>query len=104
MSDLFSISRRDVLKTVSSGFGYLAFSSLAAAASAKEINPLAPKVAHFPAKAKRVIFLCMRGGPSHVDTFDYKPVLKRDHGKTGRFRGSLLASCLLYTSPSPRDS
>ena len=92
MSDLFSISRRDVLKTVSSGFGYLAFSSLAAAASAKEINPLAPKVAHFPAKAKRVIFLCMRGGPSHVDTFDYKPVLKRDHGKTGRFRGSLLAS------------
>ena len=92
MSDLFSISRRDVLKTVSSGFGYLAFSSLAAAASAKEVNPLAPKVAHFPAKAKRVIFLCMRGGPSHVDTFDYKPVLKRDHGKTGRFRGSLLAS------------
>jgi hypothetical protein len=92
MSDLFSITRRDLLKTVSSGFGYLAFSSLAAAASAKEANPLAPKVAHFPAKAKRVIFLCMRGGPSHVDTFDYKPALKRDNGKTGQFRGSLLAS------------
>ena len=85
-------TRRDALKTVSSGFGYLAFSSLAATASAKEANPLAPKVAHFPAKAKRVIFLCMRGGPSHVDTFDYKPALARDNGKTGQFRGSLLAS------------
>ncbi len=92
MSDLFSVSRRDALKAVSSGFGYLAFSSLAATASAKEVNPLAPKVAHFPAKAKRVIFLCMRGGPSHVDTFDYKPALTRDNGKTGQFRGSLLGS------------
>jgi hypothetical protein len=92
MSDLFSVSRRDVLKTVSSGFGYLAFSSLAATASAREVNPLAPKVAHFPAKAKRVIFLCMRGGPSHLDTFDYKPALTRDNGKSGQFRGSLLGS------------
>lgn len=36
---------------------------------------------HFPARAKRVIFLFMHGGPSHVDTFDYKPLLERDDGK-----------------------
>lgn len=56
------------------------------------VNPLAPKKPHFPAKAKRVIFLCMRGGPSHLDTFDYKPELIKNHGKTGSFRGSLLKS------------
>ena len=43
---------------------------------------MAPQQPHFPARAKRVIFACMRGGPSHVDTFDYKPALKRDDGKT----------------------
>ena len=91
-------SRRQMLKTVSSGFGYLAFSSLATMALAQEKrtsdtgNPLAPRDPHFPAKAKRVIFLCMRGGPSHLDTFDYKPELIKNHGKTGSFRGSLLKS------------
>ncbi len=91
-------SRRQMLQTLSSGFGYLAFSSLASQAAAKERrddkpnNPLAPKDAHFDAKAKRVIFLCMRGGPSHVDTFDYKPQLIKNDGKTGNFRGSLLKS------------
>ncbi len=92
----FSPTRRQILKTVSSGFGYLAFSSLATIASADEkksaTNPLAPKKSHFAAKAKRVIFLCMRGGPSHVDTFDYKPQLAKDHGKTGSYRGTLLKS------------
>lgn len=91
----FQISRRDILKTVSSGFGYLAFSSLATIAAAKDeksTNPLAPKPPHFDAKAKRVIFLCMRGGPSHLDTFDYKPQLTKDHGKSGAYRGSLLKS------------
>ena len=39
------------------------------------------KTPHFPPRAKRVIFLFMHGGPSQVDTFDYKPLLKRDHGK-----------------------
>ena len=86
-----------MLQTLSSGFGYLAFSSLATAAAAKEkdnkpANPLSPKDPHFAAKAKRVIFLCMRGGPSHVDTFDYKPQLIKNDGKTGNFRGSLLKS------------
>src|SRR5215831_14014342 len=44
-------------------------------------NPLAPKPPHFPARAKRVIFLHMSGGVSHVDTFDPKPKLFEDHGK-----------------------
>jgi hypothetical protein len=44
-------------------------------------NPLAPKAPMFPAKAKRVIFLFMSGGVSHVDTFDWKPKLLADHGK-----------------------
>jgi hypothetical protein len=44
-------------------------------------NPVAPKSAHFPAKAKSVIFLFMSGGVSHVDSFDYKPALFADHGK-----------------------
>lgn len=90
------LSRRQMLRTVSSGFGFLAFSALASMAVAEESkssnNPLAPRATHFPAKAKRVIFLCMRGGPSHVDTFDYKPQLAKLDGTTGRFRGTLMKS------------
>jgi hypothetical protein len=74
-------SRRDALKSISAGFGYLAFAGLSTEASADFQNPLAPKTPHHTAKAKRVIFLCMRGGPSHVDTFDYKPELATDDGK-----------------------
>src|SRR5256885_631359 len=44
-------------------------------------NPLAPRAPHFPAKAKRVIFLYMSGGVSHIDSFDPKPKLVSDHGK-----------------------
>jgi Protein of unknown function (DUF1501) len=46
------------------------------------VDPLAPRPPHFPAKAKNVIFLFMSGGVSHVDTFDPKPRLSTDHGKT----------------------
>ena len=66
-------SRRQTLKTVSAGFGYLAFADIlhkAAAAELSQSKPLSPKAPHFPAKAKRIIFLCMQGGPSHVDSFD----------------------------------
>jgi hypothetical protein len=62
----------------------VAFSALATWAAEKSTNkalPLAPKQPHIPARAKRVVFLCMDGGPSHVDTFDYKPQLTRDNGK-----------------------
>jgi hypothetical protein len=52
-----------------------------AAGSAVGTDPLAPRKPHFTPKAKRVIFLFMHGGPSHVDTFDHKPLLDRDDGK-----------------------
>src|SRR5262245_29507152 len=74
-------SRRDALKAAASGFGYLAFASLSTWAAEKAAGPLAPKSPHAPARAKRVIFLCMEGGPSHVDTFDYKPKLTADKAK-----------------------
>lgn len=97
MSEFMVPSRRQMLKAISSGFGYLAFSSLATMAAADDRKqetggPLAPKHPHFKARAKRVIFLCMRGGPSHVDTFDYKPQLAVDNGKRGKYGGSLLKS------------
>lgn len=53
--------------------------------SAASQNPLAAKPAHFPARAKRVIFVFMQGGPSHVDTFDYKPLLEKHDGEERAF-------------------
>ncbi|MGE3807621.1 MAG: DUF1501 domain-containing protein, partial [Gemmataceae bacterium] len=76
------LSRRAALKSMASGFGYLAFAGLAhQSRAAKDDNPLAPRAGHFPARAKRVIFLCMNGGPSHVDLFDYKPELQKRAGQ-----------------------
>ncbi len=75
-------SRRDVLQRVSSGFGMMAFAGLLGErAAADYTNPLAPKPPHFAPKAKRVIYACMRGGPSHVDTFDEKPELAKHDGE-----------------------
>src|SRR5947209_10279214 len=76
-------SRRELLRRSAVGFGSLALASLLAeenSAAQATADPLAQRPAHFPARAKRVIFLFMKGGPSHVDTFDYKPKLQRDHG------------------------
>ena len=92
MSTPLPFSRRSFLQGTSSGFGYLAFSALSTWASGEtpssSVSPLAPKQPHFPARAKRVIFLFMPGAPSHVDTFDYKPKLTADSGKeSGRGRG-----------------
>src|SRR5687768_2847580 len=87
-------SRRDALRTAACGFGYLAFASLAQQAAAQEAgyaSPVSPKTPHFSPRAKRVIFLFMQGGPSHVDTFDYKPKLQADSGKA-LGRGKLMAS------------
>ena len=79
------LSRRDMLWRSSAGFAGVALAGLlgseAKAADEPNPNPLAPKAPHFPAKAKRVIFLFMHGGPSQVDTFDHKPLLDRDDGK-----------------------
>jgi hypothetical protein len=78
-------SRRDMLRSASAGagFGYLAFLDLLArsAEPAKSDNPLSPKKGHHAAKAKRVIFLFMHGGPSQVDTYDYKPELDKRDGQ-----------------------
>src|SRR6188768_21995 len=88
------LSRRAALQSLASGFGWLAFSSLAQSAAAQDAarsgDPLAPKSTHFAPRANRVIFLCMNGGPSHVDLFDYKPKLNQNSGGTttiGKERG-----------------
>ncbi len=83
-------TRREFLWEAGAGFTGVALTGLlsadgffsAAAAAEASANPLAPKPAHFPAKAKSVIFLFMYGGPSHIETFDYKPKLYPLDGKT----------------------
>jgi hypothetical protein len=76
-------SRREALARFGTGFGMLGLASLLADEAAADVsgNPLAPRPAHFPAKAKRVIFLFMSGGPSHVDLFDPKPQLAARNGQ-----------------------
>jgi hypothetical protein len=75
-------SRRQLLSRSAVGFGSLALASLLAeSGEAAQQNPLAPKTPHLAPRAKRIIFLFMKGGPSHVDTFDPKPLLDRDDGK-----------------------
>jgi hypothetical protein len=79
------LSRREVLTRIGGGFGSLALATLlaenASASSAVRADPLAPRAPHFVPKAKRLIFLFMNGGPSHVDTFDPKPELTRLDGQ-----------------------
>ncbi len=71
------ISRRNLLQSAACGFGWLATRGILAGATGQgAIQP-----PQFPAKAKRVIFLFMHGGPSQMDLFDYKPLLTRDSGK-----------------------
>ncbi len=79
-----TLSRRQLLLASGCGFGHLALSALAtrqvqAAQSSSWTSPLFPKQPHFAPRAKRVIFLLMRGAPSQMDTFDYKPYLATRH-------------------------
>src|SRR4051812_6155072 len=84
-------SRRDFLARTGAGFGAVALNALsnlnATAAERRQssiidpLNPYAPRAPHFRARAKSVIFLFMVGGPSHVETFDYKPELQELDGK-----------------------
>lgn len=92
--NLPTISRRSLLRSSSAGFGYLALSGLLAEQSARAAlaNPLASKPPHFPAKAKRIIFLFMEGAMSQMDTLEYKPELQRNGGKGGPGGGTLTAS------------
>ncbi len=80
------LSRREVLCRIGGGFGALALTSVFTEAgflraSPSAANPLAPKPPHFTPRARRLIFLFMNGGPSHVDTFDPKPALARHAGQ-----------------------
>ncbi|MBM80097.1 MAG: sulfatase [Planctomycetaceae bacterium] len=90
---MLPISRRELLKRSGTGFGMLGLSALLAEESKAAVSsdPMAPKSPHFPARAKNVIFLFMNGGPSHVDTFDPKPELKKQEGKPGK-GGKYMAS------------
>lgn len=80
-------SRREFLARVGGGFGLLGLCDLlqrdaqGTDVTARSGNPLAPRPAHFPARAKRCIFLFMVGGPSHIDLFDPKPALDALHGE-----------------------
>jgi len=70
------------LLSMLSSDGFLANQTLAADGQSEWKNPLAPRKPHFTPKAKNVIFLFMYGGPSHMDTFDYKPKMYGMDGKT----------------------
>ena len=74
-------SRRHFLRTTACGFGSVALNALLAERALADAKPLAPRASHFTARAKRVIFLFMAGGPSQHDLFDYKPRLKAEQGK-----------------------
>ena len=80
-------TRREWLARTGAGFGTLGLASVLAqqglleAATSSADNPLAPKAPHFAPRAKRVIFLFMNGGPSHLDTFDPKPALTEYAGQ-----------------------
>ena len=106
------LTRRELLGRMGNGFALLGLAGalgaegmLAPSAEAASQNPLVPRSPHFPAKAKRVIFLFMNGGPSHVDTFDPKPALVKYAGKplpmknptTERRTGSAMPSPFGFT-------
>src|SRR5581483_1909662 len=84
--DIF-LTRRQVLQRCGMGLGMVGLAGLLqseemlATAAAASVNPLAARAPHFPARAKQVVHLFMNGGPSHVDTFDPKPLLDTYHGR-----------------------
>ena len=82
------LNRRQILSQAGGGAGLLGLSMLLrdegrliADEPSSKLDPLSPKTAHFEAKAKAVIWLFINGGPSQVDTWDYKPELEKFHGK-----------------------
>ncbi len=79
------LTRRELLRRCGMGFGALSLAGMleqpASAASGVSTHPLAPKGSHFPGKAKRVLHIFANGGISHVDSFDPKPALEKNHGK-----------------------
>lgn len=93
------MTRRELLSVMGGGFGMVGMQAVLRA-DAGAADPLAPKPPQFPAKAKRVVYLFLNGGPSQVDTFDPKPALAKYHGQpmpsgnlqTERKTGNLMKS------------
>ncbi len=86
--DTPALSRRDFLARSNMGFGWLAFAGLANGWAAAETRQ---RTTHFAPRAKRVIFLFMDGGVSHVDTFDPKPELVKRHGEPAKWKPDVLS-------------
>jgi hypothetical protein len=88
MNPLIRPDRRQVVRSLVSGSLLLPaiVSDLLGAEARRPADPLAPRAPHFPGKAKRVIFLFMTGGVSHLETFDHKPALARHAGKRHKER------------------
>jgi hypothetical protein len=102
------LTRREMLRRAGAGFGTIGLASVLAGdvrgtpgvhTPGSPGSPLAPRAGHYAAKAKRVVFLFMNGGPSHVDTFDPKPALEQFDGKdppadkkVDRAKGKLMRS------------
>ena len=89
LSPMQSISRREMLKTTACGFGSLALAGLCGQSDAGSygVANLLSRRSMFAPRAKRVIFIFMAGGPSHVDTYDFKPELIQNHEKEIDFTG-----------------
>jgi hypothetical protein len=103
----FFLTRRRFLQRAGMGFGALSLAALMGeqflspmeAAAAEVMNPLAPKPPHFPAKARHVVHIFAQGAPSHVDTWDPKPMLDKMNGKSipGANGGVAMASPFKFT-------
>jgi hypothetical protein len=84
--DFPAANRRAMLARSACGFGSLALASLCQQqAAAETLTSADQQVPHFAPRAKRVVFIFMQGGPSHVDSFDYKPILAKEDGNTFEF-------------------
>ena len=87
------MNRREALKRSTCGMGAIALASLCqqdAQAAPSYVSPLAPKEPHHEPRAKRMIFLHMRGGPSHMETFEIKPELNKRHGEQAKTKSKKL--------------
>ena len=97
VTDSSPLNRRHFLQRAGGGFGLIGLAGLlqqegllgkeglsADGLGAQSLNPMAPRPSHFPGKAKRVIWIFVNGGPSQVDTWDYKPALAKWDGKSMR--------------------
>ncbi|MCI0541260.1 MAG: DUF1501 domain-containing protein [Verrucomicrobiales bacterium] len=96
------MTRRRALKNVACGFGYLALAGLSSPRAVAATNPLAPQAPHFRPRAKRIIFIFMQGGPSHVDTFDYKPTLLKHDGQMLDFHDARKIANTGEEKPTPQ--